>query len=131
MQIAKRAGCNHCARAVMHMTQLIPEPEFLNDLPVGVDVRTLEVVEQTATLSDHLEKPTTTVMVLFVGPEVVGQVIDAFGENRDLNASRSGVGLMRPILLDGGTLFESHVLIGPYPRRVGGFNVFSLAPKRN
>lgn len=113
----------------MHMFGLIPEPEFLNDPAVAVDVRALQVVEQTATLSDHLEQPTTTVMVLFVGPEVIGQVIDAFGEYGDLNARRSGVGLMRPILLDGGGLFESHVLVDPYPRRVGGFIVFLVSPE--
>jgi hypothetical protein len=46
---------------------------------------------------------------------MIRQVIDALGEHRDLNARRPGVGLMCPVLLDGGALVESHVLVGPYP----------------
>jgi hypothetical protein len=111
------------------MCVLVPESEFLDDLPVAFDVCTLEVVEQTTTLADHLEQATAAVMVLFVGAKVLGQVIDAFGENRNLNASRSGVGLVRPILLDGRRLVKSHVLVGPYPRRLGGFNVFLVSPE--
>jgi hypothetical protein len=91
----------------------VPESEFLDDLPVAFDVCTLEVVEQTTTLADHLEQPTATVVVLFVGAKVLGQVIDALGEYRNLNASRSSIGLMCPILLDGRRFYKSHVLIGP------------------
>src|SRR5215217_713363 len=67
--------------------ELVPEPQFLDDLPVSVDIRTLQVVEQPTTFSDHLEESTTAVVVLLVGAEVVGQIIDSLSEQRDLNSS--------------------------------------------
>jgi hypothetical protein len=94
----------------MLILELVPEAQFLDDLPVSVDIRTLQVVQETATTSDHLEESTTTVVVLLVESEVIGQIVDPLGEQRDLNAGRSTVGLMRPIFLDGRTFFESHVL---------------------
>jgi hypothetical protein len=100
------------------MPALVPEAQVLNDLPVAVDIRALHVVEQAATLSDHFEEPTATVVILFVGTEVIRQIIDAVREERDLNASRSTVGLMRLVLLDGGAFFESHFL--GIPRQPGG-----------
>ena len=105
----KRAGRNSCARASLFVNGLVPETQFLDDLSVGIDVRALQVIEQTATLSVHLEEPTTTVVVVLVGPEVVIQILDALREERDLNASRAGVGRVRPVLLDGRNFVESHV----------------------
>jgi hypothetical protein len=98
------------------MSGLIPQAQFLDDLPVTVDIRALQVIEEAATLSDHLEEATTTVVILFVGAEVLRQIVDALREQRNLNASRSTVGLMRPVLLDGGAFFESHVLGIPAQR---------------
>src|SRR5215212_6202278 len=109
----KRAGRNQCARAIMLILGLIPQAQFLDDLAVAVDIRALQVVEQAATLSDHLEEATTTVVVLLVGAKVIRQIVDALREQRNLNASRSTVCLMRPELLDGRALFESHVLVSP------------------
>jgi hypothetical protein len=103
------------------MSGLIPQAQFLDDLPVTVDIRALQVIEEAATLSDHLEEATATVVILLVGAEVVRQIVDALGEQRNLNASRATVGLMRPELLDGGAFFESHVL--GIPRAVRGLVV--------
>jgi hypothetical protein len=87
------------------MSGLVPQAQFLDDLPVAVDIRALQVVEQTATLTDEHAKATTTVVILLVGAEVVRQMFDALAEQRNLNASRSGVSLVRPIFLDGGAFF--------------------------
>jgi hypothetical protein len=112
----KRAGRNRCARAIMLIVGLIPQAQFLDDLAVIVDISALQVVEQTATLSDHLEESTTTVVILFVSAEMVRQIVDALREQRNLNASRSTVGLMRPMFLDGRTFFERH-FPGKSPRQ--------------
>ena len=109
----KRAGRNRCARAIVLMSGLVPQAQFLDDLAVVVDIRALQVVEQTATLSDHLEEATTTVVILLVGAEVVRQIVDALCEQRDLNASRSTVGLVRPVLLDGRAFSKAIVLVSP------------------
>jgi hypothetical protein len=45
---------------------------------------------------------------------MVGQIVDAFGEQRHLNARRSSVGLVGPVLLDRRNFFKSHVLVCPY-----------------
>jgi hypothetical protein len=90
--------------------ELVPEAQFLDDLPVCVDIRTPQVVQETFPTSDHLEESTTAVVVLLVKVEVIPQIFDPRGEQRDLNAGRSTVGLMRPVFLDGRAFFESHVL---------------------
>jgi hypothetical protein len=94
----------------MLILELVPEPQFLDDLPVSVDIRSLQVVQETATTSDHLEESTTAVVVLLVGSEVLRQIVDPLGEQGDLNAGRATVGLVCPIFLDGRAFFESHVL---------------------
>src|SRR5215216_5596480 len=98
---------------MMLVIGLIPQAQFLDDFAVVVDISALQVVEQAATLTDHLEEATATVVILLVGAEVVRQIVDALCEQRNLNASRSTVCLVRPKLLDGGAFFESHVLVVP------------------
>jgi hypothetical protein len=100
----------------MLILELVPEAQFLDDLPVSVDIRTLQVVQETATTSDHLEESTTTVVVLLVEAEVIRQIVDLLGEQGDLNAGRASVGLVCPIFLDSRTFFESHVLVILKPR---------------
>jgi hypothetical protein len=92
----------------MLASELVPQSEFLDDRAVAVDIRPLHVIEQAATLSDHPEEPTATVMILFVGAEVVGQIVDAIREERDLNASRPAVGVVRLVLRDRRGVIESH-----------------------
>ena len=101
----------------MLILELVPEAQFLDDLPVAVDIRTLQVIQETAASSDHFEESTTAVVVLFVGPEVIRQIVDPLGEQGDLNAGRATVGLVGPIFLDGRAFFESHVLVILKPRR--------------
>jgi hypothetical protein len=88
--------------------ELIPQAQVLDDLAVVVDISALQVVEQTATPSDHLSESTATVVILLMSAEVIRQIVDARAEQRNLNAGRSTVSLMRPICLDGRTLFERH-----------------------
>jgi hypothetical protein len=107
----KRAGRNHCARAVVPQRELVPKAQFLDDRSVAVNVDSLHVVEEAATLSIHLEKATATVVIVLVGAKVLREVLDPLAEERDLNASRPAVGVVRPVLLDGRAFLESHVLV--------------------
>ena len=87
---------------------LVPQSQFLDELPVSVDVRALHVVEEATASSDHLEEATTAVVVLFVGAEMVVQIVDAIGEDRDLNAGGTAVRLVRAVLFDGRCFVEGH-----------------------
>jgi hypothetical protein len=107
---------------------LVPQPEFLDDLTVAVDIRSLHVVEKPATLTVHLEEPTSTVVILFVHPKVVRQVFDALAQERDLDASRAAVGSVRAVFLDDGAFFESHCPDGVPAASRGDIRlIFSLA----
>jgi hypothetical protein len=77
-----------------------PEPELGDDSPVALDVGALQVVQQPATLADQLEQPAPRVVVVGVRLEVVGEVIDPFAEDGDLDFGRSGVLLIEAVRLD-------------------------------
>ena len=98
-------------RGACGSSESIPEPEFLNDSAIAVDVSALHVIQKATASSHHFEKAATAVMILLVRAEVIVQVVDAVGKDGDLNAGRAAVRLVRAVLLDGGCLFESHGVV--------------------
>src|SRR5438105_5856825 len=62
-----------------------PQPELGDDRPVALDVLALQVIQQPATLADQLEQPPPRVVILGVRLQVVGEVIDPFAEDCDLD----------------------------------------------
>src|SRR5712672_848624 len=111
-------------------SSLVPQSEFLDDRAISVDVRPLHVVEQAATRSDHLQQPAAAVMVLLVRPEVLGEVVDALREEGHLHARRTGVGLVRLVLLERRSVVESHVYRDCLAMR-GGLSVAKLVEHGN
>src|SRR2546422_6904878 len=79
---------------------LAPESEALDQRPVALDILLAQVLEQSAALADHLEQPAAGVVILFVGPEVLGQLFDALGQQGDLNFGRAGIGPAPPVVAD-------------------------------
>jgi hypothetical protein len=71
--------------------RLLAETELGEELGVFVDVVALHVVEKLAAAAGHLEKAAAAVEILTMGAEVLGEVVDARGEERDLNLGRSGI----------------------------------------
>ena len=67
------------------------QAERVDQLAVAVEVLALQVIEQRAALADHLQQATPAVVVLVVVLQVLGQVRDALGQERDLNLRRTGV----------------------------------------
>ena len=67
------------------------DAEALDQRLVARLVDALDIVEQRAALRDHLQQAATGVVVLHVGLEVLGEVRDALGEDRDLDFRRAGV----------------------------------------
>ena len=62
-----------------------PEPELGNNRSVPVDVGPLQIVQQAAPLADQLQQPTARIVVMGVRFQVVGEVIDPFAEDCDLD----------------------------------------------
>ena len=98
-------------RAVRSKSQLVPESKISDDLAVTFEIRSPQIVEETAPSSDHFEQPATAVMILRVGAEVVGEVVDSRGEKSDLNFGRAAIGLMRAVLLNGRCFLECHLYL--------------------
>ena len=67
---------------------LAADAELLDDRLVAWLVLALHVIEQLAALRDHLEQAAPRMVVLGVGLEVLGEVGDALGEDRDLDLGR-------------------------------------------
>jgi hypothetical protein len=59
----------------------------------------LKVPKQSPTLSDHHEKTSPAVMILFVDLQVLGEVIDTLSQQRNLNLRRTGVRVVRAIFI--------------------------------
>jgi hypothetical protein len=77
-----------------------PEPELGDDRPVAFDVGALQVVQQPATLPDQLQQAAPRIVVMGVRLEMVGEVIDPFAEDGDLDFGRPGVLLIEAVGLD-------------------------------
>ena len=77
-----------------------PEPKLGDDRPVAFDVRALQVIQQAPALPDQLEQATSRIVIVGVRFQVVGEVIDPFAEDGDLDFRRSGVRLVQAIGFD-------------------------------
>src|SRR3954462_10129023 len=87
------------------------QAEPLDQRAVTRDVGALQVLQQPAALTDEDQQTPTAVVVVLVGLEVLGEVLDALREHRDLDLRGTGVALVRGVLghdaLLGGTV-EGH-----------------------
>jgi hypothetical protein len=64
---------------------LATQTEAADDGPITLDVVVPDVVQETATPTDQLQQPSSGVMVALVHFEVLGEMRDALGEDRDLH----------------------------------------------
>jgi hypothetical protein len=62
-----------------------PESELGDHRSVALDVGSLQVVQQPAPLADQLEQPAPRIVVVGVRFQMVGEVIDAFAEECNLD----------------------------------------------
>src|SRR5690349_4091171 len=60
----------------------------------------LHIRQEAAPAADELEQPAAGVVILRMCPQMLGQIVDALREERDLHLRRAGVFLVRPMLLD-------------------------------
>ena len=64
---------------------LLTKTEANDQFAIALNISFLEVIEETTTTTNEHQQTTTAVMVIFVGFEVFGQDVDAFGQKRNLN----------------------------------------------
>jgi len=79
---------------------LFAQIQLLQQVVVLSQVLALDVIKELATAAGHLEKATAAVEVLAMRAQVLGQVIDPGGEQRDLDVAGAGVLLVGFILGD-------------------------------
>ena len=88
--------------------RLMPESKLLDERSVRLQVTSLEIRQQAAPGTHHLEQAAAAVMVLQMGTEVLGEGVDPLGQERHLHLGRAGVGGMRLVLCYHCLLVEAH-----------------------
>src|ERR671920_48404 len=74
------------------------QAQTLDQRAVALDVLGPQVVQQASALADEEQQATTAVVVVLVLLQVLGEVLDALGQHRDLHLGRTGVALVRCVL---------------------------------
>lgn len=86
------------------------ETEVPDELAIAIEVAFLKIAKQATPFGNHFQEATPTVMVLFVGAEVVGKVVDACRKQRNLNGGRSGIPVMILELRNSCVLVKTHLM---------------------
>ena len=79
---------------------LAAQTQLLDQGLVTPGVVTPEIVQQPSPLAHQLEQAPTRVMILLVRLEMLGEFVDPFGQDRDLDLRRAGIRLVGPEVLD-------------------------------
>ena len=68
--------------------------QFLRDGLIAGHVRGVQVIEQAAALADHHQQSAARTVILLIALKMLGQVINALGEQGDLDVCRTGIPLV-------------------------------------
>src|SRR6185503_3579694 len=74
--------------------------ETIDEAAIALAVDLLEVVEKSAPLTHQLEETAPGMVVLDVALEMLGEIGDPLGEDRDLDLRRAGIAARRGVFLD-------------------------------
>src|SRR4029450_928261 len=104
----------------MHPPRSAAQAEALDERAVAGDVVALEVAQQPPAAADHLEQAATRVVVVLVDLEVLGERVDARGEQGHLDLGRAGVALLGRVLGDdlGLVVLDQHAATSPMTVRI-------------
>src|SRR3954447_11948723 len=80
--------------------RLAAQAELLDEGAIALEILALQVVQEAPAAPDELEQSTTGVVVVLVRAEVLGQLVAALGQHRDLDFGRAGVRLVLAELPD-------------------------------
>ena len=98
MRGAKRKAARRWA--AFRENGLLAETQLLQQVVVLGQVLALDVIKRLATAAGHLEEAAAAVEVLAMRAQVLGQVIDPGGEQRDLDVAGASVLLVGFVLCD-------------------------------
>ncbi len=101
MIIYRKERMHYCCALIVTSELLLAETisdlKSCDDGPVTLDVCVVQILEQAAALTYHLEQTATGMMVVLKNLQMLIEVIDAGCKNRDLNLGRTRVAFMRCI----------------------------------
>jgi len=60
----------------------------------------MKIIEETPALADHQQQSTTGAVVLLVLLQVIRELVDPLGQQRDLHIRRAGISLVQSEVLD-------------------------------
>ena len=80
--------------------KLLTDAKLGDNGTIALNVVLRHIVQQTTALADHLEQTHTAVVVLLVHLQVLGELIDPLGEDRDLHLGGAGIALVGLVVLD-------------------------------
>ena len=76
------------------------QSEFFDQRAITFRAGAIEVAQHPAALADHLEQSPARMVIVLVDFQMLGQIADTLGQQRNLHLWRPGVALVRPMLLD-------------------------------
>jgi len=79
------------SRARRKLNKLLAQLELFGDRLVAADIRIGQIIQQTAALADHQQQTTAGAMILLGRLQMLGQMVDAVREQRDLHVGRTRV----------------------------------------
>jgi len=91
--------------SLRQLLKLLSQVQLFDDRAVTLDIGLLQVAQKVSSVTDHLQKAAAAVVVLVIGLQMLGEVVDSVGQKRDLNLGRTGVALVGSILLNNCLLF--------------------------
>ena len=65
--------------------------ELLGERLVAAQIRVVQIIEEPAALADHQQQPAARAVILLGRLQMLGQLVDALREQRDLHVGGTGV----------------------------------------
>ena len=80
--------------------QLLSDVELFDDRPVAVDIGLGQVVQKVSSVTNHLKQTAAGMMIVRILLQMLGQLIDASSQDRDLDFGGTGILLVQLIGFD-------------------------------
>ena len=91
---------NHPGATEFFCFRLLAEFQLFRDGLVAADVCSVQIIQQTAALADHHQQPAARAVVFCVFLEMLGKMIDALGEQRNLHIRRTSIPFVQLKIFD-------------------------------